>query len=307
VQGYCVSTLASNLAMAHDWTWRAYGADLERLYPDAVFFDWAGLHRFGRPVTIREMESRLVDGDSLILWDTILYPQETFGFFRGLRATELGRWGRDRLVRASLAPLHPGTVAEAAAPAFAGVVILGPSVGLDRPQPPHALGDLVPLGPVTRLGILGSGEPLRLVAESSCDEDGPQVATFSVDGQVIGRQALSHGEGWRRTVLALPPRQGLFELAVTYDRLWTSEDAARPMYPGYGARHPEVRWPAVRYRKLQVWGSDPTGGEGRAPSRRTAVGNSAAHGESRRARRSLSGPAPPRHGSRASTRAAMLP
>lgn len=253
VQGYCVSTIASNLAMAHDWTWRAYGADLERLYPDVVSFDWAGLHRFGRPVTIGEMESRLVDGDSLILWDTILYPQDTFGFFRGLRAAELGRWGRDRLVRGSLAPLRPETIPEAAAPAFAGVLILGPSVGLDRPQPPHALGDLVPLGPVTRLGILGSGQPLRLVAESSCDEDGPQVATFAVDGQVIGRQALSHGEGWRRTVLALPPRQGLFELAVTYDRLWTSEDAARPMYPGYGARHPEVRWPAVRYRKLQVW------------------------------------------------------
>jgi hypothetical protein len=253
VQGYCVSTIASNLAMANDWTWRAYTADLERLYPDVVSFDWAGLHRFGRPVTIREMESRLVDGDSLILWDTILYPQDTFGFFRGLHATELGRWGRDRLLRASLSPLRPGTIPETAAPAFAGVLILGPSVGLDRPQPPHALGDLVPLGPVTLLGILGSGQPLRLVAESSCDEDGPQVATFAVDGQVIGRQALSHGEGWRRTVLALPARQGLFELAVTYDRLWTSEDAARPMYPGYGARRPEVRWPAVRYRKLQVW------------------------------------------------------
>jgi hypothetical protein len=253
VQGYCVSTLASNLAMAHDWTWRAYAADLARLYPHEVFFDWAGLHRFGQPVTIREMEGRLVDGDSLILWDTILYPQETFGFFRGLPATELGRWGRDRLVRASLAPLRPATIPDAAAPPFAGIVILGPSVGLDRPQPPHALGDLVPLGPVTRFGILGSGESLRLVAETSCDEDGPQVATFAVDGQVIGRQALSRGEGWRRTVLGLPARQGLFELVVTYDRLWTSEDAARPTYPGYGARHPEVRWPAVRYRKLQVW------------------------------------------------------
>lgn len=253
VQGYCVSTPASNLAMANDWTWRAYAADLERLYPQAVSFDWPGLHRFGRPVTIREMATRLVDGDSLILWDTIWYPQETFGFFRGLRATELGRWGRDRLLRASLAPLRPGAIPEPTAPAFAGVLILGPSVGLDRPQPPHALGDLVPLGPVTRLGILGSGQSLRLVAESSCDEEGPQVATFAVDGQVIGRQALAHGEGWRRTVLALPARQGLFELAVTYDRLWTSEDAGRPMYPGYGARHPEVRWPAVRYRKLQVW------------------------------------------------------
>jgi hypothetical protein len=253
VQGYCVSTLASNLAMANDWTWRAYGADLERLYPEAVSFDWPGLHRFGRPVTIGEMASRVVDGDSLILWDTVLYPQETFGFFRGLPATELGRWGRDRLLRASLAPLRPGTTPEAAAPAFAGVLILGPLVGNDRPQPGHPLGDLVPLGPVTRLGILGKGEPLRLVAESSCDEDGPQVAIFSVDGQVIGRQAMSHGEGWRRTVLALPARPGLFELAVTYDRLWMSEDAARPMYPGYGARHAEVRWPAVRYRKLQIW------------------------------------------------------
>jgi hypothetical protein len=254
LQGYCVSTVASNLAMAHDWTWRAFTADLERLYPDALFFDWAGLHRFGRPVTVRELETRLVDGDSLVLWDTVLYQHETFGLFRGLRTTELGRWGRDRLVRGSLAPLRLDAVSEAAAPAFAGVLILGQSVGLDRPAPPRALGDLVPLGPVTRLGILGTGEPLRLVAESSCDEQGGQIATFAIDDQVVGRQALAHGEGWRKTVLGLPARQGLFELAITYDRLWTSEDAARPMYPGYGARHPEVRWPAVRYRKLQVWG-----------------------------------------------------
>ena len=252
VQGYCVSTVESNLTMAHDWTWRAYAADLERLYPDALFFDWPGLHRFGRPVTTPELERRLVDGDSLILWDTPLYPLETFGFFRGLRTTELGRWRRDRLVRASLAPLQRGSTTKASAPAFAGVVMLGPLVGLDRPQPPHALGDFVPLGPVTRLAILGRGEPLRLVVESSCDE-ASQVATFAVDGRLMARQALARGEGWRQTILGLPARQGLFELTVTYDRIWKSEDAARPMYPGYGARHPETRWPAVRYRKIQVW------------------------------------------------------
>ena len=284
VQGYCVSTLASNLAMAHELTWRAFGADLERLYPHAVFFDWAGIHHFGRPVTVREMEARLVDGDALVVWDTLLYPQEVFGFFRGLRMTELGRWGRDRMMRGSLAPLRAGTASEEGAPPFAGVLILGPSVGTDRPAPGRLLRDLVPLGPVTRLALLGNGEALRLVAENRYEDQGGQVLSFEMDGEVVGRQTLAGGEGWQRTVIELPPRSGLLELAVHYDRLWTSEDAARPTFPGYGARYPEVRWPAVRYRKLQVWASGSTDGEIPGASRRTAGGSIATHGESRRER-----------------------
>jgi hypothetical protein len=253
VQGYCVSTIASNLAMAHDWTWRAFAGDLQRIYPYAVFFDWAGLHRFGRPVTAREMEVLLVDGDSLVLWDTLLYQHETFGLFRGLHTTELGRWGRDRLVRASLAPIRVETVSEAAARPFGGVLILGPSVGLDRPGQAQALGDFVPLGPVTRLAVLGNGEPLRLVAESRCEEGAGQVLNFVIDGSLVGRHVLAGGDAWQRMVVELPRRTGLFPLDIGYDRLWTSEDAARPMYPGYGDPRPEVRWPAMRYRKLQVW------------------------------------------------------
>ena len=253
LQGYCVSTVESNLSMAHEVTWRAFGADLERLYPHAVFFDWAGIHRFGRPVTVREMEARLVDGDGLVVWDTQWYPEDVFGFFRGLRMTELGRWGRDRMLRGSLAPLRTGTASEEGAPPIAGVLILGPWVGMNRPTPGRVPSDLVPLGPVTRLAVLGTGEALRLVTESRCEERDGQVLTFEMDGEVVGRQTLPRGEGWQRTVIDLPPRKGLRELAVHYDRLWTSEDGARPAFPGYGARYPEVRWPAVRYRKLQVW------------------------------------------------------
>ena len=253
LQGYCVSTVESNLAMAHEVTWRAFGADLERLYPHAVFFDWVGVHRFGRPVTVREMEARLVDGDAFVVWDTQWYPQDVFGVFRGLRMTELGRWGRDRILRGSLAPLRTGTASEDGAPPFAGVLILGQSVGTNRPTPGGVRGDLVPLGPVTRLAVLGNGEALRLVAESRCEERDGQVLSFEMDGEVVGRQTLPGGAGWQRTLIELPPRKGLHELAVHYDRLWTNEDEARPALPGYGARYPEVRWPAVRYRKLQVW------------------------------------------------------
>jgi hypothetical protein len=241
--------------MAHEVTWRAFGADLERLYPHAVFFDWVGIHRFGRPVTVREIEARLVDGDALVVWDTQGYTQDVFDAFRGLRMTELGRWGRDRMSRGSLAPLRTGTASEEGAPPFAGVLILGPSVGMNRPTPGRVPRDLVPLGPVTRLAVLGNGEALRLVTETRCEEREGQVLRFELDGEVVGRQTLPGGEGWQRTVIDLPPRRGLLELAVHYDRLWPSEDAARPPFPGYGARYPEVRWPAVRYRKLQVWAS----------------------------------------------------
>lgn len=301
LQGYCVSTIASNVAMAHDWTWRAFGADLRRLYPRAVFFDWAGLHRFGQPVTVPEMEMRLVDGEALVVWDTLLYPNEVFGFFRGLRMTELGRWGRDRVLRGSLAPLPAGTPSDAG-PRFAGLLILGPSVGADRPAPGRMPEDLVPLGPTTRLAILGTGRPQRLLAESRCDEPPGQVLTFTVDGEVVGRQPLASPEGWRRSEIALPPRRGLFELAIRYERLWTSENSARPMYPGYGARDPEVRWPAVRYRTLQVSDSGSTSGAAPAASPRTDGGSSAGLARSRGAR---SAPSPP--GSRRSRIASGAP
>jgi hypothetical protein len=62
LEGYSVSSLPSALTFANEWAGRAFSAELRTLYPGAYSYDWAGLHFFGRPVTVDELNARLVDG-----------------------------------------------------------------------------------------------------------------------------------------------------------------------------------------------------------------------------------------------------
>lgn len=248
--GYSVSTVASALTMGNEWCGRAFSEDLRRLYPEALSFDWAGLHHFGRPVVVAELAGRLVDGDSLLVWDSAMGPHETWDFFRGLSVAPLGRYGRDRLLRARFAPLE-ADASPARSPRFAGLLIL--TLPTDRPAPGSSREEtLAPLGPVARFAILGTGRPLRLAAEGRYEGVGVQTLRFTSDGRDIGTRTLRAGR-WQAITVDLPPRTGLFELAVAYDRLFVNTVAQRPRFPGYAGGPADARWPAVRFRTLQVW------------------------------------------------------
>ena len=62
LQGYSVSSVASALTFANEWAGRAFSAELRALYPRAYSYDWAGIHLFGRPLTVGELDGLLVDG-----------------------------------------------------------------------------------------------------------------------------------------------------------------------------------------------------------------------------------------------------
>lgn len=246
--GYSASTLAAALAMGNEWCGRAFSPELRRLHPDLVFFDWAGLHHFGRPVGVAELAPRVVDGDSLLVWDSVMGRHEAWDFFRGLSVVPLGVYGRDRLLRARFVPLAPDAPASGS-PRYAGVLILTPSsdwpaIGSSRQE------TLAPLGPVARFGILGTGHPLRLAATCRYEGEAAQTLRFTLDGSDVGVRVLEPGD-WREIALDLPPREGLVELAVAYDRL-TARSFSRPRFPGYASGAPESRWSGVRFRKLQI-------------------------------------------------------
>jgi hypothetical protein len=251
LHGYCVSTLGSALTFANEWSGRGFSDDLRRMYPRTASYDWAGLHLFGRPLTVPELDGLLVDGSSFVLWDTAVWPYESWEWFRGAIVRPLATHGRDRLLRATLVPVEENT-APSAAPLFAGLLILTGSS--DRPNlgPPRT-SDLEPLGPVTHLALLGTGGPARLVVECRYVRAGRQTLRFEVEGQAIDRRELVPSEGWQQFTVALPPRPGLIALDIEYDRLFENADAARPRFPGYADAARDIRWPAVRYRKLQVW------------------------------------------------------
>jgi hypothetical protein len=257
LHGYCVSTVASALTFANEWAGRGFSGDLRRMYPRAASYDWAGLHLFGRPLTVRELDAARVDGSSFVLWDSAWWPYHSWDWFRGAVVRPLASHGRDRLLRVSLVPVEERTAAEA--PPFAGLLVLTGSS--DRPSLDGARRpDIEPLGPVTRLALLGSERPGRLVAECRYTGPGRQTLRFEVEGQAIDRRELAPSEEWQEIAVALPPRAGLVALDIVYDRLFENPDAARPRFPGYADAARDVRWPAVRYRRLQVWRSAGTAG-----------------------------------------------
>jgi hypothetical protein len=256
LHGYCVSTLASALTFGNEWSGRTFSDDLGRMYPRAASYDWAGLHLFGRPLTVRELDAARVDGDSFVLWDSAWWPYDSWEWFRGAVVRPLASHGRDRLLRASLVPVDASTAA--AAPPFAGLLILTGSS--DRPSLDSTRrADIEPLGPVTRLALLGTGEPGRLLVECRYVGTGWQALRFEVEGQAIDRRELAPSEEWQELAVELPPRVGLIALDIGYDRLFENDDAARPRFPGYADAARDTRWPAVRYRRLQVWRSAATG------------------------------------------------
>jgi hypothetical protein len=252
LHGYCVSTLGSALTFANEWSGRSFSDDLSRMYPRAFSYDWAGLHLFGRPVTVPELDGLLRDGDSFVLWDAAWWPYGSWEWFRGAVVRPLASHGRDRLLRASLVPLEEGTAP--GAPLFAGLLILTGST--DRPSlDPNRRSDIEPLGPLTRLAVLGARGPARLVVECLYVGTGGQTLRFHVDGREIHREELAPSESWRQLTIALPSREGLIPVHIGYDRLFENADAARPRFPGYAQAERDIRWPAVRYRRLQVWRS----------------------------------------------------
>jgi hypothetical protein len=76
-----------------------------------------------------------------------------------------------------------------------------------------------------------------------------------VEGQATVRRELAPSGQWEEFAVALPPRDGLIALDIEYDRLFENAAAARPRFPGYADAARDVRWPGVRYRRLQVWRS----------------------------------------------------
>jgi len=250
LQGYSVSSVASALTLANEWAGRAFSAELRTLYPGAYSYDWAGLHFFGRPVTVGELDARLVDGNAFVLWDSVWWPYDSWDWFRGAVVERIGSWRREQLSRARLVPVEEATAATA--PPFAGLLILTGSSdrpSLDRFHPPY----IEPLGPVTRLAVLGTGGPAHLVAECQYVGSGGQTLRVRADGREVWREDVTSSDDWRRFSVDLPPRGGLVAVDVHYDRLFESPDASRPRFPGYADEQHDVRWPAVRYRRLQVW------------------------------------------------------
>lgn len=250
LEGYSVSSLPSALTLANEWAGRAFSADLRALYPGAYSYDWAGLHFFGRPVTVGELEARLVDGSAFVLWDSAWWPYDSWDWFRGAVVERIGSWRREQLSRARLVPVEEATAATA--PPFAGLVILTGSSdrpALDRVHHPY----VEPLGPVTRLAVLGTGGPARLVAECQYIRDGAQTLRVQVDGREIHQQQILGPDHWTELSIPLPAESGLIAVDFLYDLLFDNPDAARPRFPGYADDHRDIRWPAVRYRRLQVW------------------------------------------------------
>ena len=249
LEGYSVSSLPSALTFANEWAGRAFSAELRTLYPGAYSYDWAGLHFFGRPVTVDELNARLVDGNAFVLWDSAWWPYDSWDWFRGAVVERLGSWRREQLSRARLVPVDEATAATA--PPFAGLVILTGSSdrpALDRAARPY----IEPLGPVTRLAVLGTGGPARLVAECQYVGSGGQTLRVQVDGRDARRKELPAPEAWRRFSVPIPAREGLIEVDILYDRLFENPAAARPRFPGYADEEHDARWPAVRYRLIQV-------------------------------------------------------
>jgi hypothetical protein len=256
LEGYCVSSVPSALTFANEWAGRRFSADLQALYPRAYSYDWAGLHHFGRPLSVAELNGLLVDGDSFVLWDAAWWPYDSWDWFRGAAVDRTGDYRRDRLLSARLAPVDEATAATA--PPFAGLLILTGST--DRPSLDHVQAPTIePLGPVTRLAALETGGPAWLVAECQYVGSGGQTLHIQVDGREAGRQDIAGSDEWRRLSVALPPHGGLVEVDILYDRLFENADAARPRFPGYADDQRDVRWPAVRFRRLQVWRSPPGG------------------------------------------------
>ena len=81
-----------------------------------------------------------------------------------------------------------------------------------------------------------------------------------MDGREAGRQEIAGSAEWHRFSVPLPPRGGLVGVDILYDRLFENPAAARPRFPGYADVEHDTRWPAVRYRRLQVWRSARSGG-----------------------------------------------
>jgi hypothetical protein len=249
LQGYCVSSVASSLTFANEWAGRRFSSELRALYPRAYSYDWAGLHFFGRPLTAGELDGLLVGGDSLVLWDATWWPYDSWDWFRGAVVEHVGSYQRDQLFRARLVPVEDG--AGAAAAPFAGVIILTGSTdrpSLERVRRPY----IEPLGPVTRLAVLGTGGPAQLVAEWQYVGSGSQALRVQVDGLEVHRQGVAASEARPRLSVAIPPRTGLIAVDIRYDRLFENQDAARPRFPGYADEERDTRWPAVRYRLIQV-------------------------------------------------------
>ena len=251
LQGYSVSSLGSALTLANEWSGRRFSADLHALYPRAFSYDWAGLHSFGRPLAVAELDALRVDGDSFVLWDSVFWPWDSWDWFRGASVQPVGGGERDRLFRARLVPLEEGA---AAAPPFAGLLILTGSS--DRPSLDRTRrAEIEPLGAITRLAVLGTAGAARLAMQCRYTGEGAQTLRVMADGLEIGRAELTAAESWRGLSFALPARAGLIAVDVEYDRLFQNPAAARPRFPGYGDAERDVRWPAVQYRRLQVWRS----------------------------------------------------
>jgi hypothetical protein len=257
LQGYSVSSVASALTFANEWAGRSFSAELRALYPRAYSYDWAGLHLFGRPLTVGELDGLLVDGDSFVLLDAVWWPYDSWDWFRGAVVERVAGYQRDQVFRARLVPVDETTAATS--PPFAGLLILTGSSdrpSLERVHPPY----IEPLGPVTRLAALGTGSPARLVGECQYAGSGGQVLRVQVDGREAGREEIAGSSEWHRFSVALPPRGGLVGVDILYDRLFENPAAARPRFPGYADVEHDTRWPAVRYRRLQIWRSAGPGG-----------------------------------------------
>ena len=255
LHGYSVSSPGSALTFANEWAGRSFSADLRALYPRAFSYDWAGLHLFGRPLTVAELNALLVDGDSFVLWDAAWWPYDSWDWFRGASVRPVGGRERDRLFRARLVPVEEATAASASP--FAGLLILTGSSdrpSLERVRRP----DIEPLGPVTRLAVLGTAGTATLEVEYRYTGTGTQTLRFKADGEEVQRLEVAPSESWHALSVALPSRTGLIAVDIEYDRLFENADAARPRFPGYADAERDVRWPAVRYRRLQV-----TAGSGR--------------------------------------------
>ena len=110
----------------------------------------------------------------------------------------------------------------------------------------------------TRLAVLGTRGTATLEVECRYTGTGAQTLRFKADGEEMQRLELAPSESWHALFVPLPPRTGLIAVDIEYDRLFENAEAARPRFPGYADAERDVRWPAVRYRRLQV-----TAGSGR--------------------------------------------